>query len=101
MKSQSLTGYSFRLSLGAFVMLMLFCGSAFAQAQGTSSIRGTIKDPQGAVVAGANVILTNPETGFNRTTTSNDSGQFAFEGIQPGVYKVDEAKGFKRQCVQR
>ena len=31
MKSQSLTGYSFRLSLGAFVMLMLFCGSAFAQ----------------------------------------------------------------------
>ena len=53
-------------------------------------------------MAGANVILTNPETGFNRTTTSNDSGQFAFEGIQPGVYKVDvEAKGFKRQCVQR
>src|SRR5687768_6934281 len=97
MKSQSLTGYSFRLSLGAFVMLMLFCGSAFAQAQGTSSIRGTIKDPQGAVVAGANVILTNPETGFSRTTTSNDSGQFAFEGIQPGVYKVDvEAKGFKK-----
>lgn len=97
MKSQSLTGYSFRLSLGAFVVLMLFCGSAFGQAQGTSSIRGTIKDQTGAVVAGASVTLTNPETGFTRTNTSNDSGQFAFEGIQPGVYQVAvEAKGFKK-----
>ena len=100
MKSQSLTGYSFRLSLGAFMVLMLFCFSAFAQGQGTSAIRGSIKDPQGAVVAGANVTVTNPETNFTRTTTSNDSGQFAFEAIQPGVYKIEvEAKGFKKTQV--
>src|SRR5687767_3101560 len=97
MKSQSFTGYGFKLSLSTFVMLMLFCGSAFGQAMGTSSIRGSIKDPQGSVVAGATVTLTHPETNVTRTATSNDSGQFAFEGVQPGVYKVSvEAKGFKK-----
>jgi hypothetical protein len=90
------------LSLGAFVVLMLFCGSALGQGQGSSSIRGTIKDPQGAVVPGATVTLTNPETSFTRTTTSKDSGQFAFETIQPGVYRVDvEAKGFKKAVLNQ
>ena len=100
MKSKSLTGYNFRLSLGAFAVLVLLCGSAFGQGQGLSAIRGSIKDPQGSVVAGASVTLTNAETNSSRTTTSNDSGQFAFEGIQPGVYKVDvEAKGFKKSAL--
>ena len=97
MKSKSFSSSRFRLSLGAFVTLMLFCVSAFGQGQGYSSIRGSIKDPQGSVVAGATVNLTNPATNFTRTTTSNDSGQFAFESIQPGVYKIEvEAKGFKK-----
>jgi hypothetical protein len=97
MKSKSFTSYRFTLSLGTFVVLMLFCGSALGQGQGSSSIRGSIKDQQGAVVAGATVTLTNPETSFTRTTTSNDSGQFAFETLLPGVYKVEvEAKGFKK-----
>ena len=65
-------------------------------------MRGSIKDPQGAVVAGATVTLTNPETGFTRNTTSNDSGQFAFETIQPGVYKIEvEAKGFKKAALNQ
>ena len=102
MKSKSFTRDRFVLSLGTFVVLMLFCGSALGQGQGSSSIRGSIKDPQGAVVAGATVTLTNPETGFNRTTNSNDSGQFAFETIQPGVYSVTvEAKGFKKAALNQ
>ncbi len=97
MKSKSFASYRFTLSLGVFVVLMLFSGSAFGQGQGTSAIRGSIKDPQGSVVAGATVILSDPTTNFTRTATSNDSGQFAFEGIQPGVYKVEvEAQGFKK-----
>ncbi len=100
MKSNSFTSYRFMLSLGSFVVLLLFCTSAFAQGQGNTAIRGSIKDPQGAVVAGAAVTLTNPETNLTRTTTSNDSGQFAFEGLQPGVYTVSvEAKGFKKSVL--
>jgi len=100
MKSKSFTSDRFTLSLGTFVVLLLVCGSAFGQGQGNSAIRGSIKDPQGAVVAGAAVTLTNPETNFTRATTSNDSGQFAFEGLQPGVYNVEvEAKGFKKSVL--
>ena len=100
MKSKSFTSYRFVLSLGTFVVLLLFCGSAFGQGQGTSAIRGTIKDPQGAVVAGANVVLSDPATNFSRTATSNDSGQFAFEAIEPGTYKIEvEAKGFKKTVL--
>ena len=100
MKSNSFASYRFMLSLGTLVVLLLFCTSAFAQGQGNTAIRGSIKDPQGAVVAGATVTLTNPGTNFTRTTTSNDSGQFAFEGLQPGVYQVDvEAKGFKKSVL--
>ena len=85
------------LSLGTLVVLLLFCTSALGQGQGLSAIRGSIKDPQGAVVAGATVTLTHAETNNSRNTTSNDSGQFAFEGVQPGVYKVEvEAQGFKK-----
>ena len=100
MKSKSFTSSRFVLSLGAFVVLTLFCVSAFGQGQGYSSIRGSIKDPQGSVVAGATVTLTNPATNLQRTTTSNESGQYAFESIQPGVYRVEvEAKGFKKSVL--
>ncbi len=100
MKSKSFTSSRFMLSLGAVFVLTLFCVSAFGQGQGYSSIRGSIKDPQGSVVAGAAVTLTNPVTNFTRTTTSNESGQYAFESIQPGVYKVEvEAKGFKKAVL--
>lgn len=102
MKSNSFTSYRFMLSLGAFVVLLLLCGSAFGQGQGFSAIRGSIKDQQGAVVAGANVTLTNAETNVTRNTTSNDSGQFAFEGVQPGVYRVEvEARGFKKAVINQ
>lgn len=102
MKSKSLTRYRFALSLGTFAVLLLFCSSALGQGQGLSAIRGSIKDPQGAVVAGATVTLTNAETNVSRNTTSNDSGQFAFEGVQPGVYRVEvEAKGFKKALLNQ
>ena len=102
MKSKSFASYRFMLSLGTFVVLLFLCGSAFGQGQGNTAIRGAIKDQAGAVVAGATVTLTNPETNFTRTTTSNDSGQFAFEGLQPGVYNVEvEAKGFKKAALNQ
>ena len=97
MKSKSFASSRFALSLGTFATVILFCAIALGQGQGNSAIRGSIKDPQGSVVAGATVTLINPETNFTRTTTSNDSGQYAFETIPPGVYNVEvEAKGFKK-----
>jgi hypothetical protein len=90
-----------RISLvlaAAFVLALLVTAS---QAQtGSSSVRGTVKDPQGNVVVGASVTLSNPSTNFSRTATTTDNGQFGFEPIPPGTYRVEvEAKGFKKAVL--
>ena len=59
--------------LSTFVLLSLFAVAVLGQ-QGTSTIRGTVVDPQGNVVSGANVTLTNQATGATRTTTTKDDG---------------------------
>jgi hypothetical protein len=59
------------------------------------SIRGTIHDPSGAVVSGAPVSAKNLDTGFERSTTSGDSGEFEVPLLLPGRYEVKiSAKGF-------
>ena len=64
------------LFLVAAVVLALFATALQAQT-GSSSVRGTVKDPQGNVVAGAAITLSNPETNFTRTATTTDNGQFS------------------------
>ena len=67
---------------------------------GTSAVRGTVTDPQGRVVAGAEVTLTNLSNGAIRTMTSSESGGYNFDLITPGDYRLDiVAKGFKKQTV--
>jgi len=81
------------------VATVFFCGSVVAQ-HATSSIRGTVKDPQGSVVAGAAVTLSNPETNATRSATTNEDGQFSFEALPPGTYNVQvESKGFKKAAL--
>jgi hypothetical protein len=76
--------------------------AAFSIAQtGTSTIRGTVTDPQGRVVSKAKVTLTNAETNAVRTTTSTDTGTYVFDLITPAKYRVDvEAQGFKKKVVE-
>jgi len=60
------------------------------------SISGTVKDPQGAVVSGAQVKATDTATGAVHTTTSDGSGSFHFTLIPAGSYKLETTKqGFK------
>jgi hypothetical protein len=99
MKSPGFSKFRFVLSFSTLLVLLLVGPGVLAQTS-TSSVKGVIKDPQGSVVAGATITLSNPETSFTRNTTSNDSGAFYFEGIQPGTYKVEvEAKGFKKSAL--
>ena len=83
----------------AAMLLAMFClvaVSAFAQSD-NASISGIVKDPSGAVVTGANVTVTNEGTGFERKTTTNESGFYTITNIQPGFYSVTvEAAGFKK-----
>ena len=60
------------------------------------SISGTVVDPQGAVVSGAQVKATHLGTGVTLTQTSDSSGAFHFNLIPVGEYKVEiSAQGFK------
>jgi hypothetical protein len=59
-------------------------------------IGGIIVDPAGAVVPGAQVTVSNTQTGASQTTTSNGDGNWVITGMQPGPVKVVISQpGFK------
>jgi hypothetical protein len=83
------------LQIGSLFGLLLVATSSYAQSGG-STVRGTVRDPNGGVVSGANVTLTNPERNFTRTQTTNEDGAYVFTAIPPGTYKLEvSAQGFK------
>jgi hypothetical protein len=85
--------------LSALIILVVSAIAAFGQS-GTSSVNGTVTDAQGNLVGGAAVTLSNAEKSFTRTQTTNETGRFSFNLIQPGQYQLDvEAKGFKKAVV--
>ena len=70
-------------------------GGAHAQELGTAILNGDVTDPQGAVVANAQVNVRNAATGAQRTTTTGSAGLFILNDLTPGVYEVRvEATGF-------
>ncbi len=77
---------SIGLSLGFLVPLMLL------HAQATSSLHGTITDPQGAVIPGAVVKLGNAATGFSRQVNTDQVGAYQFPQIAPGEYAITVQK---------
>lgn len=84
-------------SLGfiATCLLLLWCIPSMGQVL-KGSISGTVEDPQGAVVSGAQVKAINTATGATLTTTSDSSGGFRFNLIPAGTYKVNvSAQGFQ------
>jgi hypothetical protein len=53
------------------------------------TVSGTVTDPNGAVIAGANVTLTSVQTKLTRTTTTSDDGLYRFEAVDPGTYSIN------------
>ena len=80
-----------------FVMPLLFalvCAGAFAQAN--SDLTGIVTDQTGAVVAGATIVLTDPATGYDKTTVSGETGLYDINGLNPATYNMKvTAKGFE------
>jgi hypothetical protein len=85
--------------LTALLCVLLACGSVVAQG-GTSSVTGTVLDPQGKAVAGATVKLINLQKNFTRTQTTNEEGGYSFSAVPPDTYTLEaEATGFKKSVV--
>ena len=83
----------------AIALLMAMAGSLSAQTfRGT--ILGTVTDPNGAVVPIASVSARNIATGIERTTTSDEFGNYSIAELQAGTYEVKvEKSGFQSSTV--
>ena len=81
--------------LVAATLVLLWCIPSFGQVV-RGSISGSVLDPQGAVVSGAQVKARNTETGVVYNTTSDSAGLYRFNLLPVGTYTVDVvASGFK------
>jgi len=79
---------------GLFVLLL---ASQTVLAQSSGSVTGTVVDNTGAVVAGAQISVTDPSTGFRRSTSSNSDGNYLVAGLGAGTYDVTiTAPGFEK-----
>src|SRR5438552_7568303 len=88
-------------AVASTLTMLLFAISLWSQT-GTSTVRGTITDPQGRVVPNANITLTNVETNAVRTTKSTDTGSYVFDLITPANYRLQvEATCFKTKVVDK
>jgi Carboxypeptidase regulatory-like domain len=71
-----------------------------AHAQYRASLQGTVADSQGAMVPGAQLILTDNETNHASTTKSDGAGNFSFSELPPSTYKLEVSRdGFKKKVL--
>ena len=80
-----------------FALFMLVFSHALLGQAVNANLLGTVTDQTNAAIPGATVTITEATTGISKTTKTNASGNFDFEAIQPGTYRVSaEQTDFKR-----
>jgi carboxypeptidase family protein/TonB-dependent receptor-like protein len=88
-----------RALLGILVVaLCLIAAGTVARAQNagnSTAVTGTVADPTGAVIPGATVTIHNPVSQFERSTTTDASGNFNFQNVPFNPYHMSvSANGF-------
>jgi len=81
-----------------FALLVVAVASPlFAQGLGgAGTVQGTVKDPTGGVMQAVPVRISNPVSGFSRTTTTDATGRYVFSNLPPNSYHITvEAHGFQ------
>jgi hypothetical protein len=96
-----LSARGFRGSFPLAAVVVVFCASAILGQEGLSTLRCTVIDKSGAVVAGANVsvreVLTNIVA---RTETTDAQGNYEMPGLKTGTYEVTATlAGFKKSIT--
>jgi hypothetical protein len=76
-------------------------GNLFAQVTASSTINGTVKDKNQAVVSNATVTILNKANGLSRTTTTNENGEYKVDFLPAGRYDIKvSASGFGEVAIE-
>src|SRR5579859_1180151 len=75
------------LSLLAFIGILL-CGATLSAQTFRGTLLGTVSDANGAVVPGAEVVVTNMDTGIARTVQTGGAGEFSAPELPVGRYSI-------------
>ena len=70
------------------LILVAIAVPAIAQSGAATGLTGRVTDATAAAIVGATVIVSQPQTGFERTTTTDDRGEWEVRFLQPGTYQV-------------
>jgi hypothetical protein len=80
-----------------FLSFLLALSVGMTAQTSTTSVRGTVTDKSGAAIASAKVTLSNPQRGFERSTTTSSIGTYEFLQLTPATYILtSEAAGFRK-----
>src|SRR5579871_1700164 len=83
--------------LAAVAMLACLAGTGFGQAVNNGQIHGSVLDPSGAAIVGAQINAISTSTGTAQSTVSGADGSFVLADLQVGGYKLEvSAAGFKK-----
>jgi uncharacterized membrane protein len=94
MKTNAATSRISTTWITAFLTILFVCMNISAQGDG-ATIRGTVVDQNGAVVAGAKVIVTNEAKAIKRETVTDADGNFTVVLLPPETYRIRcEVTGF-------
>ncbi len=90
------------LNILALTLSLFACAAAtHAQVVATGRIIGTVKDPNGALLAGVKVTVTEVNTSLTRTASTNAQGEYIFTVLPVGTYRLDaEITGFSRRSIK-
>lgn len=92
--------FGIRKSVFTAIAVIVMASTSFAQTY-RGRVQGVVVDESKAVVAGAQVTLTNVATGLKLVHKTSDTGLYVFDAIDPGTYTVSiEASGFTKYVLE-
>src|SRR5262245_35305187 len=86
--------------LMGLLFCVLSCATVLAQAASTAQIDGLVRDQTGAILPGAEISVTQTDTGLSRSTLTNETGTYVLTNLPTGPYRLEVSLPGFRTYVQ-